>query len=125
MEWAGPGIDKDSRTIRFRNGLLLSFAEMNDITGRLPKSEVDYFYDVIRVKQDRWMTAQGVVINRLDNPICNHCGDKSNIRELRRCIKCGMTWYCGDECEEKDQAAHGMWCCKADAARDMGLLRSN
>lgn len=61
-----------------------------------------------------------LVVNRLNNPICECCGNKSDVSKLLICKHCCLSWYCNDACSEAHFNVHKLRCCKKDGPLDLG-----
>ena len=57
---------------------------------------------------------------RLMNRICEKCGYKQDIKKLKICTKCGLTWYCSDNCQQQDHSRHILRCANVNGPLDTG-----
>jgi hypothetical protein len=55
---------------------------------------------------------RGMVLNRLNNTICNFCHRKDDLLPLFYCRGCHCTWYCTQACQDGDKEEHERWCGK-------------
>lgn len=61
-----------------------------------------------------------LVINLLNNPICESCGNKDDPDALLICKKCCAAWYCNDTCANNHKEIHDLRCCRLDGPLNMG-----
>lgn len=93
---------------------------------RLPCSEVALIRKTVQTKKSDRDLQSAIIVDRLMNPICNRCHDKSNIFRLKLCGACEMTFYCSIECQQADwNASHRQWCCRRDANPDSGPMSTH
>jgi len=111
--------------IRLETGHYLTYEDISEAAARLPKLEVQKVLDLTAEAEgedDYVKMAHLVLMNRLQNPICNQCLDTSATEKLVLCKRCNATWYCGEVCRTKDAPQHSHWCCTPDAKPDTGPL---
>ena len=106
-------------------------ARFPGVVANLPNSEVEQLIHLYEksengddFEQKKLQLQCSIVLNRLMNRICNACFNKSATEKLLVCSKCNMTFYCNQNCQQKDWNSHQKWCCKQDAAPDDGPMKS-
>lgn len=63
---------------------------------------------------------QSVVFMRLTNRICEFCGDKRDIRKLKICADCCISWYCSKDCQANHWPIHKQRCQQKNGPLDKG-----
>ena len=113
--------------VQRRSESICSDPRFMQLCAKLPLSDVASLSQIAPDQSRLFLTAT-VVLNRLNNPICNFCLDKKDTSKLLVCDACNMTFYCSEKCQHEDwlnplRQSHRDWCCNSTAKPDEGPLQ--
>ena len=129
-KWAPPAFRLDVQQIQVYSGMVAQDPLFMTMINKIPNSEVTHIKQQMMAKAGETAIPAEIpadvqiramlVINRIQNRICNQCWNKSNVAALLWCSDCQMTFYCSVECQKKDWEQHQEWCCQPDGPPDQG-----
>lgn len=77
---------------------------------KVPEVDVDYVLRHCGEGVDRDETKRSIAYNAWYNRICSNCGNKKNVKKLKKCSGCYLIEYCNRECQRNHWSIHKLRC---------------
>lgn len=91
----------------------------------VPHADVKLIKDFLtsqnQINQNNDDELRAIVVNtRWENRICEQCGNKQEVEDLKRCTRCYLAFYCNSQCQRAHWEIHKLRCGKLDGPLDTG-----